>query len=813
MKITGTDLRIRVLLSNSEDPGGAAGWSIADGSSYTATHSFQMAVYGYEVPALSSAVVSSATVADRHVTVNFTGNRGGCPVLRAWTVKVNGVGYEPTSGYCKSRSVELWLPEFSTPQIFGGMTVTVGYDKDAADLSFGTDVFGTKLTVGGNEVASFSDQPVTNLAPHPTGATVNGKTLTITFDQALDEDSVPPGSAFRVSTFHGGGPTANPCRGWCRPTVTAVALSGTTATLTLDQSIPSHAEASVSFLGAYGANRLQSASGHPRKSRFYVRATVLTADTPPVLQRATIGHHPPRPEDRLPAWRDVDLGPDESWLALSFNEVMDGSSLPPGSAFRVTARPRSGGRAVTVAGTGALKFQGDSVVVTLAQAVERDAVVTATYVKPSANALQDRTGSLLESFSDIPANNGTPGILSVALVSDAGPDRTYGRGEKIQMHVTFSGPMEVTGTPRLRIILGRTGQQPGEGRWVPYESGSGTATLTFAYTVKAGDSTAGNQGIAVKANSLQLNGGSVRSMSSTPIYAADLSHPGLPYNANHKVDGSLLSFQNAAVDGKTLTVTFNGDLNTASVPAPGVFRVTVNGARRNVASGGVAIDGATVTLTLASAVTPGDAVRLRYTRPSARRLQGLSGNAVVAFADRAVTNNTPVGLWSATLTVKDVLGVQLGCADGAANSRCSTALTATTFVYGGETYRVTDVSFQRGGQTSGTFSVTLDKAWPQVLRDNAVLHVGSVLFSLSDATFASDGTFARWGTGGSISGYSEGANVALRLTTVGSSGAGGNSGGEPASVTGVSVVSSAGADKTYGDGDRIEVRATFEAPV
>ena len=47
------------------------------------------------------------------------------------------------------------------------------------------------------------------------------------------------------------------------------------------------------------------------------------------------------------------------------------------------------------------------------------------------------------------------------------------------MQVTFTEPVVVTGTPGLRITLGRTGLQPGDGRWVPYESGSGTAALIF----------------------------------------------------------------------------------------------------------------------------------------------------------------------------------------------------------------------------------------------------------------------------------------------------------------------------------------------
>ena len=96
----------------------------------------------------------------------------------------------------------------------------------------------------------------------------------------------------------------------------------------------------------------------------------------------------------------------------------------------------------------------------------------------------------------------------------------------------------------------------------------------------------------------------------------------------------------ATVNGKSLTLSFNEALDSASRPAPGAFRVTVNGARRSVASGGVAISGTTVTLTLTSAVRGGDTVRVGYTKPSASPLRGASRVPVESFANKAVTNNT-----------------------------------------------------------------------------------------------------------------------------------------------------------------------------
>ena len=372
---------------------------------------------------------------------------------------------------------------------------------------------------------------------------------------------------------------------------------------------------------------------------------MITPNTAPYVEYLHVGHST-RPEDLHGIWR---LYPPERYssLAIGFNEPMHGE-IPPSSAFTVTARPRDGGRAVTVSGSGEVQHQGDSIYMRLAEPVPRDAVVTVTYVKPSEHPLRDRDGLELEGFTDRPANNGAPRIESLALVSDPARGRTYGRDEKVRVQVTFTGPVVVRGTPRLRITLGRTGFQTGDMRWVPYESGSGTTALTFAYTVQAGDSTAavqGNadEGIAVNSHSLHFNGGTIRSKSEWDR-DAELAHPWLPYDARHRVDGGVKVplFQSASVDGTALTVTFDETLDASRVPAPGAFHVTVNDARRSVASGerghlrrdGDADPGL-------GGGSRSDTVTVRYTKPSANPLQSASGQAVETFADQEVTEHRP----------------------------------------------------------------------------------------------------------------------------------------------------------------------------
>ena len=154
----------------------------------------------------------------------------------------------------------------------------------------------------------------------------------------------------------------------------------------------------------------------------------------------------------------------------------------------------------------------------------------------------------------------------MAVISDAGADDTYMLGETIRVRLTFGKMMNVSGTPRVKIKMDpRWGE-----KWAAYESGSGTAALTFAWTVV--EPNYAPQGIAVLANTLQLNGGTIRSAAGTD---AALGHPGLGHDATHKVDWRpALSVADASANEGADAVAFEVSLDrTFSGTA---HRVTVN---------------------------------------------------------------------------------------------------------------------------------------------------------------------------------------------------------------------------------------------
>ena len=216
---------------------------------------------------------------------------------------------------------------------------------------------------------------------------------------------------------------------------------------------------------------------------------------------------------------------------------------PAAGAFTVKVN----GSAVSLAGANAVSVSGRQVTLTLASAVAAGDDVTVSYEKPASNWLRNVTCEYAESFSEEPVLNFT-GVsrATAAIISDPGGDDTYSRGDVVRVRLTFSEAVNVTGKPGCSSTWTREDDAEDERwaryedkRWARYESGSGTNSLTFAYTVSKGNlrnkpDISTEEGIEVIANSLRPSGGALRYASSgDPAY---LAHTGLDHNANHKVD-------------------------------------------------------------------------------------------------------------------------------------------------------------------------------------------------------------------------------------------------------------------------------------
>ncbi|CAN7487655.1 DUF4347 domain-containing protein [Acidovorax sp. LjRoot118] len=136
---------------------------------------------------------------------------------------------------------------------------------------------------------------------------------------------------------------------------------------------------------------------------------------------------------------------------------------------------------------------------------------------------------------------------AVGSVNSSAANVTYKAGDTVGIRVIFSETVIVTGTPQLTLETGATDQV------VNYASGSSTNTLTFKYTVQAGDTTADLDYLGITA--LALNGGTIKDTAgnaSTLTLAAPGAANSLGNNKAIVIDGvspQVTSVNSSAANG------------------------------------------------------------------------------------------------------------------------------------------------------------------------------------------------------------------------------------------------------------------------
>ena len=588
-------------------------------------------------PLLLSVAVAGTTVA---VTYDEALDVESVPQAGAFTVKrTPQEGAEETVALSGPPAIAAGavLLTLADPVLDTDTGVKVSYDQPAA---------GDRLRdKAGNEAASFADQaadPTDTTRPRLLRGEIDGDTMTIYFNEALDEDSVGEGDYFQVGLEH---KDYSPNYGQCPPqnwSFTAkpreVYVNGNTAVvvgLSNADWMRAMVDWTIISLEYYAdipaAKRLRDLSGNPVSTPHYY--SDRQQRTRPIRVRNVTWL--PSPE------RATVIG---NRLTLTFGAPLNGGRTPAVSAFTV----KVGGNTVSLASANPVSVSGRTVTLNLASAVPAGADVTVSYEKPLTRWLQNAVCEYAPSFSDEPVSNFT-GVspASAAVTSDPGDDDTYGRGDVIRVRLTFSEAVTVTGAPRLKIKM-----DPGWGeKWARYESGTGTKILTFAYTVVEPNTSP--RGIAVLANSLRLTGGAIRyAWSGDPTH---LAHTGLPHDPNHKVDSAAPSLRSTNFHEATVALNFHEDLDKDSTPDASAFTVKVGGSEVDLANANpVDIRGISVILTLANPVPDtGTDIKVSYAGPASAADNGLRdivGNQTAGFTDKtAVPDETPPTLLKAEI--------------------------------------------------------------------------------------------------------------------------------------------------------------------
>ena len=312
-------------------------------------------------------------------------------------------------------------------------------------------------------------------------------------------------------------------------------------------------------------------------------------------------------------------------LTVTFNQNLDTSSAPAGSAFTVTiAAP--GGTPRTIAGTGTAALSGRTATVTLASAVAhaRDEKVTLSYAKPSTNPLRDTSETETASFSG----------KRMTDYANLGHAHFMDQGEGL------------TGAPEAPTGYAEPGFGDGliEVKWTPATAGAAASFWAVAHRKVGADDWVSNISIPTSTRCTPPG-----MPPHTPCYPISGLEPGALYDivlrgrnasglgdrAEARVAAGVTdgpNFASAMVSGNVLTLTFDRALNGNQAPAYDNFEVRT---RHNGGEGipsclgecavpvtAVSISGAEVTLTLAQAIPSHATTWLKYSRPSRNPLIG-----------------------------------------------------------------------------------------------------------------------------------------------------------------------------------------------
>ena len=329
-------------------------------------------------------------------------------------------------------------------------------------------------------------------------------------------------------------------------------------------------------------------------------------------------------------------------LTLTYDEDLQTASPAPasgkGPVYLAVVRGPGAQRSIATAHPTAVTASGRTVTITLDPPAEYNQSVTLSYYPDNATAdssVRDRGGNLANGFTGFQVRNDTPEGPHVDDIAFAGAGKTYGIDDKVEIDVTFSEAVTVTGRPTLGLDVGV------KSRKVGYVSGSGSAVLRFEYTVAADD--LDTDGLAVKANGLETPSGS--SIVTVAQAEAVILRHGSFSDPAHKVDGVLPTATAASVAGPTVTVTWSEALDEAAVPTgAGGFTVRIATADGPAVTA-VAVSGSTTVLSLASAIADGTQnVTLEYAPPgTGAKIRDAVGNdaAAILRADPLAVEVTP----------------------------------------------------------------------------------------------------------------------------------------------------------------------------
>lgn len=467
-------------------------------------------------------------------------------------------------------TVELRLS--NSQAIQEGDLITLAFDQDDASEDYPLQ----DLDQDNRLVESWVARSVTNNVDSPPAlrsASARYDVVTLTFSEALDEQSVPDPGQFTI-------------RG---RTVTAVAISEDTVTLTLNGILPGDGTSyTLDYIEPSESPLRQLDAAHTVADIASFEVASSTPTTRPVVQAASV---------------------DGGTLTITFDLPL--KNVAPAGAFTVSGQD---GVSVT-----AVSFAAAVVTLSVAPAVTAGSTITVSYVKPgSPPRVEARNNLDANSFSHRAVVNNT--VAPAPVLSGAGISAD---GAALTLAYSLALDASSAGTPEAATF-----SLSGSAASVDSVTVEG-ASVTLALTPPAdtGETVTVSYGPPDDAAKPRLRS-LAHSQAADGFMAASVTN-----NADGKPRP-----RRATVDGSQIAIRFDRSLDAASIPAATAF--TLTGISATV--GSAAISGSELTLTLSSSATHEQTISISYAAPADSPLKR-DGRAILvdSFSALDVANETP----------------------------------------------------------------------------------------------------------------------------------------------------------------------------
>ena len=285
-----------------------------------------------------------------------------------------------------------------------------------------------------------------------------------------------------------------------------------------------------------------------------------------------------------------------STVTLTFDSTLDSAAAPPASAFIVNDEQAVG-----------LTISGAAITLTLGQPVSEGAAVAVQYRPGETTKLQGANGAAVAGFTTTASN-----------ITDTAPQPLSAAVTGRQVSITFDQELDAGSEPAPSSF-----SVSADGQTIAIDSvalSAELAELTLADAVGA-DAAVTVSYTRPDADKLlaDATGNAVESFG--PLSADNLAAP---------------AASAAVVDGSTLTISFDADLDTTSAPAAAAFQIDGRSAAE------AAVQKRTVVLTITPPASEGVSLSVSYSpvQAGAEPLRGANGTAVPAFSALQVENQT-----------------------------------------------------------------------------------------------------------------------------------------------------------------------------